>query len=673
MATSGSFNTNAYSGRYLTFSWSEQSQNVAANTTTITWTLKGAGGDSTWYMSGNFKVVIDGSTVYSSSTRIQLKNGTTVASGTYTFTHDAEGKKSFTASAEAGIYTVAVNCRGSGSFTLDTIARATTPTVSSSSVFMGSAVTISTPRASSAFTHDLAYSFAGGAYVAIKTGVATSYSWTTPDLASKIPSATSGTLTIRCITKNGSTTVGTKTVTMTLKVPTSVVPTISGITTEETVEGLAAQFGAFVKSKSKVKATITAAGAKGSTIKSYSATLDGRTYTGDSWTSQELTAAGALTLSVTVTDSRGRTAKETATLNVLDYTAPAISVMQVYRVNSAGESDQDGERVAIRYAYAVASVGGKNTAQMVIDYKVSTETEWAEILRGADLSGDTTALPEGPTFSTDHQFDIRMTVTDFFGASVVYIATLSSGAVIFDIGAEGRSMSIGSVAELQDVFNVSWRFRLAGGLDVPVLKEGADFDDLTVPGFYAGDQVADLAYVNGPDLGGDTFSLEVLRCGEGSQLLQRVTTANKTAPKVFERFYYSGGWGGWVCVSDFGTKILWSGGWYMTAEHIASLSAPVSAQKGGIVLVFSRYSSGTVQNYHFQSFFVPKAAVAQHQGQGHTFMLTSDGLFGLFAGKYLYIYDDRIVGHENNTKKGTGSSGITYDNSAYVLRYVVGV
>lgn len=124
MASSGSFNTSAYSGRYLTFSWSVASQSIPNNQTTINWSLKGAGGSTSGYfMAGNFKVVIDGVTVYSSSNRIQLFNGTNVASGTYTFTHNNVGAKSFSASAQAGIYYVAVNCSGSGSWDLPTIPR----------------------------------------------------------------------------------------------------------------------------------------------------------------------------------------------------------------------------------------------------------------------------------------------------------------------------------------------------------------------------------------------------------------------------------------------------------------------------------------------------------------------------------------------------------------------
>ena len=126
MALSGSLNTTAYSGRYLVLSWTA-TQSIANNTSTISWTLKGAGG-SGYYKAGNFKVVIAGETVYSSSARIELYSGTVVASGSKVIAHNTDGSKSFSASAEAGIYTVAVNCSGSGSFTLDNIPRAATIT-----------------------------------------------------------------------------------------------------------------------------------------------------------------------------------------------------------------------------------------------------------------------------------------------------------------------------------------------------------------------------------------------------------------------------------------------------------------------------------------------------------------------------------------------------------------
>lgn len=124
MANNGSFNTSAYSVRYLTFNWWINSQSIEGNYTDIGWNLVGSGGSTTsWYKAGNFKVVIEGEQVYYSSGRINLYNGTTVASGTKRIYHNSDGSKSFSASAEAGIYTVAVNCSGSGSWSLNQIPR----------------------------------------------------------------------------------------------------------------------------------------------------------------------------------------------------------------------------------------------------------------------------------------------------------------------------------------------------------------------------------------------------------------------------------------------------------------------------------------------------------------------------------------------------------------------
>ena len=124
MASNGSFNTTPYSNRYVTFSWSTYERSIEGNYTTIYWELKGAGSQTQWLKSGPFTVVIDGETVYNSSTRIQLDQGTFVASGYKTIYHDSTGYREFSASVSAAIYTSAVNCWGSGSWVLDSIPRA---------------------------------------------------------------------------------------------------------------------------------------------------------------------------------------------------------------------------------------------------------------------------------------------------------------------------------------------------------------------------------------------------------------------------------------------------------------------------------------------------------------------------------------------------------------------
>ena len=55
MALSGSFTTSGYEGRCWKFSWTA-SQNVGANTSTISYTVEAIGGSAGWYMTGPCKV-----------------------------------------------------------------------------------------------------------------------------------------------------------------------------------------------------------------------------------------------------------------------------------------------------------------------------------------------------------------------------------------------------------------------------------------------------------------------------------------------------------------------------------------------------------------------------------------------------------------------------------------
>ena len=118
----GSFNTTACEGRYLTFNWSVDNTNIASNYKEIYWSLVGAGVGG-YVTCGNFKVVIDGETVYNSSNRVDVWVGTVIASGYKKIYHNNNGAKTFSASAEAGIYEIAVNCSGSGTWELPSIPR----------------------------------------------------------------------------------------------------------------------------------------------------------------------------------------------------------------------------------------------------------------------------------------------------------------------------------------------------------------------------------------------------------------------------------------------------------------------------------------------------------------------------------------------------------------------
>lgn len=677
MASSGSKSVAVTSWDTLKFSWAQVSQSVTNNTTVISWTLQliaTSSGAINSTATKDWSVTVNG-TDYSGTNTVGISNNSTktLASGKTTISHNADGTKSFSYSfsQEFGISFSGSSIgtkSGSGTGTLNTIPRATTPTLSASSVDMGTAVTINTPRASSSFTHDLAYAFAGGSYVSIATGVGTSQSWTVPlDLANSIPNATSGTVTIRCITKNGSTTVGTKTVLLTAKVPSSVVPTISTVAVAEATAGIAAQFGAFIQNKSAIKATITAAGAYKSTIKSYSSTFSGKTYTGASWTSGAVTQSGNLSIVTTVTDSRGRTAKKTTTVAVLTYRPPVVTAFTVIRCDSSGNGDPEGVYMAASYAYSVTALGNKNTAEATLFYKVSTSTTWTPLFTVTTLSANTTATPS-TVFSIDNQYDLRLTVTDWFGAKATYEAVLPSGEVIMDILANGKGLAFFKVASRN---GVEIDAELPGSsVD---LTAGLDLDTLLTPGFYTiPNSTVAAGLLNKPFTSSSTGSILVLREGDQGQLRQICRKASKGDNKVYERVYYSSSWGAWEKTYDGPGTILWSGELPMQNGQTITLSEAISKQVSGVVLVFSRYSANTAQNYHFNSFFVHKALVAAHPGVGQQFMMTTDGSFSVVATKYLYLNDTSISGNANNIEAGT-ANGITYANNGFVLRYVIGV
>ncbi len=362
---------------------------------------------------------------------------------------------------------------GSGSITCDPIARATSPSVSASSVAMGSSVTISTPRASGSFTHTLTYSFAG-ATGAIASEVGTSYTWAVPlSLASNVPNATSGTCTITCTTYNGSTWIGAKTVSLTLTVPSSVVPAISSVSVTEATEGLAAKFGAFVQNKSALAVSISASGSYGSTITKYETYVQSAPYYTASFTTGVITVSGAIDIATTVTDSRGRTATSSKSVTIIEYSPPTIELLKCWRIDPAGAEDDDGERLAMQMKFSISSVGGKNDHTYALKYKVSADTEFTTFASGtASLVYDDTQLrTSAPVLSADNSYTIRLEIADYFETRVADF-NLSSSFTLINYGSSGKGIAFGKASE-KDGMEIAMDVQLYNELET---KSGGTFD-----------------------------------------------------------------------------------------------------------------------------------------------------------------------------------------------------
>lgn len=669
MATSGSFLTTSCENLSLKFSWSTKSQSISNNTSTISWSLSGyrTDGGNGYVICGGFKVVINGQTVYSKSTdyRIKVYNGTVVASGTATINHAANGTKSFSASAEAGIYYYAVNCSGSGTFTLDTIPRKSTLSVGNGT--LGTSQTLSVTRQATSFTHTITAKCGTASVTVCTKSTNEKISFTPPlDWAKQNTTGTSVSVTYTITTYNGNTSVGNNTYTKTYSIPADVKPSCTVSISDPT--GHFTTYGAYIKGYSKFKVTVDAQTVYDSPISSFKTTANGTTSTKSSFTTGVLLSSGTLTVSSTVTDKRKRTsnaAKVTAT--VLDYSSPNIEKLTVGRCDANGIPNDQGDHVMVTYGYKFTSLNGKNSASYNIAYKKSSDPDSAYSSNFSSTGTNYIIF----VADTESSYDVLMTVTDDL-STTTKTTSVSTAFTIMHWKASGYGMAIGKISELDNVFDIGMQTRTLGGILHPVLEPNTDLNDVRTPNTYVGENVSTYNYGNCPLTAG-TFTLEVVGMGTHDQKKQRLIACDKKTGRAWERIYYGSSWSEWVCVSDFDGELLWEGCYYMSASQTVTLSEPVSKQRSGIVLVFSRYSSGVAQDYHFQTFFVPKYQISRHTGCGHTFMLTTDGTFGLFAAKYLYINDTTIVGNDVNTAVGTGECGIKYTNNGFVLRYVIGV
>lgn len=391
--------------------------------------------------------------------------------------HNSDGTKSIAISASAygpsGTSYSVLQTSGSDTAVLDNIPRASSLTFPDT-MTMGVEYDLDISAASDGFSHDIVLTW-GGVYYLIARMVRGTRQWTfSDDLADAIPNSTSGsgTLTLHTYSSfaanpDDRTLIGSRHYPVILLVPDSVKPSITGVSISEAVSGLAAKFGAYVQNKSKLAVSITAAGAYGSTIQSYATTIQSRSYAGASFTSDVLTASGTINLTVKVTDSRGRTASTTASVSVTAYSTPQITTLNAWRIDSSGNQTDDGERMALQLAYAVASVGGKNDCTLTVKYRQGSSGTFETISSGtAETSySDTVHYTDAPELSTDHTYTIQVTLSDYF-TNVSYTVEIPTARYILDILDTKDGAAAGKAAEIADLFDVAWNLRTRKNLMV---------------------------------------------------------------------------------------------------------------------------------------------------------------------------------------------------------------
>ena len=269
-----------------------------------------------------WKITIDGTTYSGTNTFTTSTSAQLLGTVSKTVTHNDNGAKTVSVSASFATGVSIGTLTTSKSLTLTTIPRVSDIEVDKTSLFAGEDIIATATPKSSSFTDVITLSM--GSHTATLTS---GEAYTIPlNWLDVVPNAMKGTASVTVKTYNGSTLIGSKTVSVTVKVPASAVPSVDSIEITEGVSSVATNFGVFVKNLSQLLVEITASGIYGSTISSVKTTVDGITYAGAQFTSNVIRTAGSLTVTVNVTDSRGQTATGTATVTIEDYEKPYVNI-----------------------------------------------------------------------------------------------------------------------------------------------------------------------------------------------------------------------------------------------------------------------------------------------------------------------------------------------------------
>lgn len=462
MATSGSGSSRVDSTGYITLrlSWQQLSQDVNANRTRIRLTLQvitnqyGAmygGASLPWSINCN------GTTNGSWTIGTGANTTRTIGTRDVDINHDNNGNGSFSASASATfnmnfngwVGSVGVSVSGS----LNSIARASTVSVSGT-LTTGNTITINTNRASGNFTHTIRMNY-GYKDIETFTGVGASVQSKLPTdkYAPMCTDRESRGLWIYCKTFNGGTQIGSETMTsVTLKVADSVKPTISSVSVVDD-SGYYSKYGGYVQGKSELRATIQAAGAYGSTINNVTSTINGRSITGTSIGIGVVDISGSTQLVTKVTDSRGRTASKTTTLNFLAYNPPRFTTITAQRTPTSESST-----VRLHLAGSTTNLGNKNTntATVVIERRQQGQSTWTQVNsanRGVswDYNYDMTNM------TSDMPWEVRVTATDQLGTVTRNVISVATDEPILDFKADGKGVAIGTIAMDTETLDIGWR------------------------------------------------------------------------------------------------------------------------------------------------------------------------------------------------------------------------
>lgn len=422
---------------------------------------------------GTYYVRINGTdyAVYTGLFQIPARNNDwhTVGSKTVTgITHNADGSKTISigGSHSGNISPTYMNFNMSQDVALTTIPRASQPSINtypnnSPDFTVGDSIYIHMNRKSSAFTHTVSINIGGTSYQ-IATGVTDNVQLDTSDyfdeFMAQLETQGAYSSTVSVITYNGTTQIGTATCAYNAQVNTTLYkPTITSVAQSDTnvVTTSLESSGTYIKGRSNYQAIVSFGVSDTDYVTLANATIS----CGSTVTNYPLseTAGGAVfavsgiannQVKITVTDMRGTKTTQTINLTLIDYAAPQISEVSIYRVNSNGDPTDVGDY--IHYSVKVNCFDGSfgqqsNTLTLKYKYKLTSSSAYGSETTVATHTGTGTGsvttytfdgITGGGNLSYTSEYNLVFKVEDTFASASSTVLRLNQGLPVFAWGSD---------------------------------------------------------------------------------------------------------------------------------------------------------------------------------------------------------------------------------------------
>lgn len=359
--------------------------------------------------------------------RYYTKDQETVkASFSITVAHNSDGTYSKTMTMTFGGWNNATKT-ASQTVTLPTIPRYSTLSVPNYN--LGSSVTATVTQQASTFSSIVYYRYPSLSSTWVELGrrasaTTLSISGTPTDVCTSIPSANSITAEFKVRTYTSSDYTGTylettPTTTVTASVP-NYTPscTVTSATEGNTAVSTAfPSLNGFVIGQSKLTVTGGFTSVKGGQPASYAFTYNGSTKTVASTSTSASTTfdsvvSGQTTVSLQVTDSRGKTSSTaTRTITLYAYSTPTVSIT-VTRGNLSGSTftaDEFGTAVQVKASWSASSVNSQNSVTSIV-VKVGSTTKIT--YTPSTLTGTNVIIGTSTGYSTGSAYTFTATITD---------------------------------------------------------------------------------------------------------------------------------------------------------------------------------------------------------------------------------------------------------------------